>query len=1065
MFAAKRLLASALTLVLALGSIALAQSSKGIVVGILTDPQNARVAGADVKITNTETNVTRETTSTGEGTFRFDAVDPGTYTVTVNAVGFRGTTATDVKVLAAQTADLSFSLNVGVEENVVNVTAGDDVALQTQDGSRSNTLNRTQITELPIANLNPTALVFTLPGVADPGPLSGGFVQGTEFSVNGLRPRSNNQLLDGTDNNDPTITGQTYQPVLRDGFQEVAVLVGNNAAEYGRSGGAVTNVTTRSGTNQFHGSVYDVIEPSKLAALTSEQKVEQLLTEVPVTVSNSYGFSLGGPIKKDKLFFFGTFQASPFRSTVNASGGVPTEAGVQTLRALFPAGTSPNVDRYLALLGDARGQTSFFLAPLGDGRPDVEFGTATVSSSQSVNDYQYLGRVDWAASDRDALAFRYLAQKQDFLNQFPSIIPGFEIDVISLTQNFLGTYTRTINDHVTNEFRFSWQRARVPFGPRNADLANSGPQLTFASGNIAPVGLPAGFPQGRTFNNFQFQDTVTWIKGAHTIRAGADIVHSSADEIVPNDLRGTLAFSAGGGFGEFANFVDSFSGTNGQVANRIFGPGEVSPTRVNQGYFVSDAWRVRENLTLNLGLRYDYYGTPFNAAPFPAFPGFDAPFDAVVLQKADKNNFGPRFSFAYTPHWGERFFGEDKTVFRGGYALTYDVFFDNILQNIAATSPSSAGFQLFGFQAPAGSRGFGNFTSDVLPSSAAPSAFASNNQIAPNLLAPAIHTWNFGVQRELPAKMVLDVAYVGTRGTHLLLNNNINPLRNGQRIHPNRGDVLIRDNSGDSIYHGLQTRLERGFSDGFLFRVAYTYSKAIDVVNSEVFTTSGGSTRQSQPGNSRADRAVASFDVPHRFVSTFVYTTPQFQRGFVKAIASDWTISGIFRIQSGAVETPYVGGIDVNGDGSGFNDRPALNNPNAPENTVAISGAFFGVPGYYDANFTNTIDPTTTRYIVDPNVTTGLAGRNTLRAPYAKSLDMSFAKGFRVPFAPETHKLEFRLEFFNITNTPTFTWDHLLFTAVAQGPSDGNVLNPFFNQVHLNGSDSRTGRIQVRYSF
>src|ERR1700752_2589633 len=265
-------------LLLVLVSTSVEQTSKGFVVGTITDPNGAAVAAATIKITNTATGVVRETTTQEDGAYRFDAVDPGTYKLDVTATGFK-TATRDVVVLAAQTAEASIPLEVGNPTEIVTVTSASPVELQAQDGARVNTLGTRQITEMPVQGLNPVNLVFTLPGVSDPGPLGGGFVQGTEFSVNGLRPRANNQLVDGLDNNDNSITGQFYQPVLRDGYNEVTVLSSDYSAEYGRAGGAVVNVITRSGTNDFHGSVYDVIIPSKLSALSPFEKAGLGLTK------------------------------------------------------------------------------------------------------------------------------------------------------------------------------------------------------------------------------------------------------------------------------------------------------------------------------------------------------------------------------------------------------------------------------------------------------------------------------------------------------------------------------------------------------------------------------------------------------------------------------------------------------------------------------------------------------------------------------------------------------------------------------------------------------------------
>ncbi|MBO0863011.1 MAG: TonB-dependent receptor, partial [Chloracidobacterium sp.] len=262
-----------ITLFCAFGSTIHAQSSKGIIVGTITDPTGAAVTGATVKVINTTTNVTRETVSSSGGSFRMDAVDPGIYKVEAMSQGFKITTRDQVVVAAGQSAEISFKLEVGATSEVVNISADSGALLQTQDGARTSTITARQITDLPVSTLNPADLVFTLPGVTNPGTLAGGFVQGNEFSINGLRPRANSQLLDGAENNDISIGGQAYIPSLRDGFQEVSVLGGDNSAEYGRGGGAVVNLITKSGTNRFHGSVYDVIAPSALFSLTSGQKL------------------------------------------------------------------------------------------------------------------------------------------------------------------------------------------------------------------------------------------------------------------------------------------------------------------------------------------------------------------------------------------------------------------------------------------------------------------------------------------------------------------------------------------------------------------------------------------------------------------------------------------------------------------------------------------------------------------------------------------------------------------------------------------------------------------------
>jgi Carboxypeptidase regulatory-like domain len=1080
----KYLTGCTIMMLLVLVPISLGQTSKGFVVGTVTDPNAAAVPGVTVKATNTATGVTRETITQQDGSYRFDAVDPGTYRVEVSASGFK-TATREVVVAAAQTIEASFPLEVGNPAETVTVTSSTPVELQTQDGARVNTLGTRQITELPVQGLNPVNLVFTLPGVVDPGPLAGGFVQGTEFSVNGLRARANNQLIDGLDNNDNSITGQFYQPVLRDGYNEVTVLNSDYSAEYGRAGGAVVNVITRSGTNDFHGSVYDVIIPSKLAALSPFEKAGLELTKKPVTIENDYGFSFGGPIVKNKLFFFSTIQWSPFRAGgVTSSPVVPTAEGFAQLRALFPAGASPNLDRYLAAIGDLRGTTGVIQVPLGGGRPSIPFGTATRTSSQPVDDTQYLFRVDWTPTSKDSVGVRYLADDQIFSNQFPQFstlqFPGTEVDVPSLIQNALVNWTRTFSPNTTNELRFGYGRFNVLFNYRNPDLLTAEPQFLFggSASRVTGIGPDATFPQGRIFNNYQLQDTISHTIGNHTFRAGFDAMLQRAKQFIPINTRGSFAFtnSTAVAFPAFGNFIDNFSGTQGTFASKVFGENVDHPNVINQAYFINDNWRLRPNLTFNLGLRYELYGVAQNAAAFPAFCGFGVPLLTRCEVKRDKNNFAPRFSFAYTPKWNKWLFGQDTTVIRGGFAVNYDIYFNNILSNTVASSPNAIGVTTRG--ATVGGRGFANATSTLPTVAPAPNPLATQSTVTTNLHNPKTLVWNFGIQRQMPWDMIFDVAYVGSRGIHLFLNEELNPVNpdTGARIHPERGPIQPRTNAGDSVYHSLQTRLERGFRNGLLFRFAYTYSKAIDDVNSEVFVTSGGTSRASDLlglfGGRRADRSVASYDVPHAANVTFLYDIPAWSENrLVRGVTSGFTLSGIWRIQSGAVETAYLNGFDLNGDGVATNDRPAISNPNAPQNSVAIFNDLCDVAsptGYCTNDFVTPIALNDARFVVDPAIRTGIVGRNTLRAPTLNRFDVSLTKAIKVPFTPwENDKFEIRVDFFNVFNHPIFTWD----AGSVGGNSDGDVFNTFFNQPELNGGPNttlrsfRSGRIQLRYSF
>jgi hypothetical protein len=551
-----------------------------------------------------------------------------------------------------------------------------------------------------------------------------------------------------------------------------------------------------------------------------------------------------------------------------------------------------------------------------------------------------------------------------------------------------------------------------------------------------------------------------------------------AKQFVPINTRGQLTFAAGGGFPAFGNFLDSFSGVGTGQAAKVFGAGLDYPNVTTQAYFINDSWKIRPNLTLNLGLRYEHFGAVANNAAFPAFTGFDAPLQTRVEQQNDSNNWGPRFSFAYSPNFGSgwpgKLFGQDQTVIRGGFAINYDVFFNNILSNIMATSPNALGTTVQG--APLGGRGIPNFTEASLPSTLVANPQAGQNTIPSDLKNPQTYVWNFGIQRELPGRNVLDVAYVGTRGTRLFINEQLNPgipdstNANG-RVFASRGSVVSRTNGGDSHYHSLQARVERSFRNNFLYRATYTFQKTIDNTNSEIFATTGGNSVGSNAFDRSVDVGVADFDVPHIFTFSGLWEIPAVGSGFWKSVTGGFQLAGIWRYQSGNVSSPFVTGIDLNDDLSGTNDRPSIANPLAPPTSVGFANSLAGdqgcgvaATGFFDINC-NPVTLSDVRYLVDPSIRTNIAGRNTLRAPGYNTFDMSLQRSFNLPFtAMEQDRFEIRFEYFNVFNTPIFRFE-------VGGFSDGDVTNENFNRPDLNSGVSvgatgaRSGRLQLRYVF
>jgi len=1052
---------------------ALAQSSNGSVVGTVTDKTGGAVANATVKIVSIDRGgETHNTTTDSVGTFRVSSLLPGRYKVTVEASGFAPTEINDIDVRASLEVNASAVLEVSSVGATITVEATVGQELQTQSGEISGNINTEEVKNLPYFSGNPIELVLTMPGVQDVASRDN-FTNGIGFSVNGTRPRANNFLLDGQDNNDSNITGQALQPANHEAVGEVTILENSYSSEFGRGGGSVTNVVFKGGTNNWHGSGWDIIQPSKLAAIPAE--IAGLVSKNPVQITNTFGFSVGGPIKKDRLFFFATPQWTRFRANAGASTFpilIPTANGVAALQQIEAnEGANANIDYLLTALGPLRGGATGIvvkkagLDSLGNPRPDVEFGAfQRGDGSIASNAIQWSFRTDYVVSDHDQLTARYIHSRStlspDFFNN-PQELPAFETQQGGPADNFHASWVHTVSPRMVNELRFSYGNIQFEFGPTPATLANPlGTHFTAVLtdlvnpspgfGNLF-YGLPGNEPTFRNHQTFQFQDGLSWSFGKHTLRFGGDVGLVFVSDGIPVDPRGTVAFAPGGAAPagspagtpgpcgtvvctSLANYIDNFTGTGGTVT-KFFGNTTVNPFAPNYAPYAEDTWRIKQNFTLNLGLRYEYWGTPENVLQFPAvdsrfgqgLAGATFPSVFAAKQEGDKNNFAPRIGFAYTPHFWNRILGGDKTVIRAGYGIFYDGIFTNILDNTAGGSPNGVSPRIVGSKNSNSGRGTAGATSLLLSLQPVLSPFSAVSTISAHLLNPLTHQWNLDIQRSLPGGFIATAAYVGTRGEHLFVNQELNPFGNN----PDFGSVTARTNGGDSIYHSGQLLLERPFRHGLLLRGAYTYSKFIDD-QSEVFVTSGGSSRSEDLTNQHIDRGPSAFDRRHRFTLAYLYELPYVHSrsnafmSTLNAITSGWQSSGTITFSTGAPET-VIDNFDVNGDGFN-NDRPDLGNPKAPFNSIGIDGAQLGfTPGQifpFDSCVFGTgslpcdpaqpQDPALFHFIV-PGGGNGNLGRNTYTSPGFQFWNLSAQKTVSLK---EHYKFILRGEFYNAFNHP-----------------------------------------------
>jgi hypothetical protein len=1032
---------------------ALAQTSRGTITGVVTDPAGAVVSGAVVEIINKATNLKRSATTNDSGIYRFDAVDLGTYDLTINAKGFKPLTNTGVGVTANQTLTLDAQLEIGTENVVIDVAAGAAELLQRSEPVRGGNFGTAQLQALPISTLNPYDLGRLLPGVTT---ATGGaqFGNASQFSVNGQRPRGNSYLIDGTENNDISVTGPANQINNEDAIQEVSVQTGLFSAEFGRAGGGVFNIITKSGSNALHGTMRWLILSQRFDALTNNDRL-RALTKPAVYTENVFGGTIGGPLPlphfgeggpavrsgKDRTFFFFALQFDRFRSTTSFGAfRVPTENGVAQLRALFPAGTNPRVDLYLQAIGAARGRTSLNNIALGTGpngagasvaRGNIETGLIGISAPSLSNDRQWVFRVDHKVNNNNQIAFRYT----DDDNISPATAmnsPFFTRDFAGKSRNFLVTHTWIMTSSLTNELRVSPYGLidfHFPISPTDPPLAFTMPNIGVSG--LSAIGIATNIPQFRVAKNYLVQDTMTKVWNAHTFRFGAEFLKQTAQQRPPFNERGSFAFASGGGFTALANFIDNFSGSGGS-ANINFGQPIYDPSLFRQSYFIQDTWKTTPNLTLTLGVRYENFGQPANHAfKFPAFAGFD-PAQFLVPNKADQdnNNFGPIVGFAYTPTFESGpfgwLFGNNKSVIRAGYQVSYDTFFNNLLSNIAADSPNNTSTTT---TAPTAARGSANFFPNALPSTPrAPSPLDSQTSVFnPHIRNPYTQRWSLGIQRELPLRLFMDLSYVGSAVRKLFVTEDLNPINpaTGARFFPALGIRRYRSSGANSDYHSAQLRVDERFSHGLLITASYTFSKFTDQI-SEVFNTDQtNSSLASVPGfqgGLRLDHALSDYDRRQRLAISYVWNLPGPKRGIMGQIAGGWQISGVTIFQSGAPFT-LINGLDRNGDGVSTPDRPDLGNPNAPHNSravivpVATCSTGLRNPDNLQCVTRNDV------YAVQAAAGSGFPGsstfgRNTEHSNPVKNFDMSFFKIFRVK---ENIKLEYRLEAFNIFNHPQFT--------------------------------------------
>jgi outer membrane receptor protein involved in Fe transport len=1022
-------LAAAFVILVFGSTFALAQGIvTGSISGMVQDPQGAVVPNANVTVTHLSTNRVFTTQTTSAGIIALRDLPPGVYDLKIEAPSFRAFESKGLSVDVGKDTGLgTVKLVLGRSSESITVEGAAPLIESTTD-QISETFSSEKVANLPMGNTFDSLAMF-LPGVATAGDVSFSNNNGAELSVNGLRARSNNFQIDGQSNNDNSIGGPSIFFGNQDAISELQVVT-NYDAEFGRNTGAVVNYITKSGTNEFHGTAYEFWQGSTFDSLENNEKNPLLgfclpsqtaadgciVPQVPGFVDNRFGGTVGGPIKKDKIWFFGSanLERQRFAGSPSSSGNglVPTPTGVQQLQAAFPnspigliettigpnavAGGSPvftNVQNVLVTNQiDPTSGFAFGCTAAGvNGCTPIEFGSITRFVPGPFNDYEATGRLDFKLTPQDSFFGRYVYQKtfNGGVNFGNGIDVGDWQTVPGLSQQIGLDWVRDFSNAFVNQIRFSFSRASSFFQEQSFPSCNSNTptacpadMVLFGSApqDSVSFGVSAGFPQGRIINVYQLQDNASMLKGKHTIKFGAEIDQQRSPNVFLPGNNGIFAFTS------FSDMI-----ANNPFETQIALGNPILPfSEWDLGFYVQDDWKIKENLTLNLGLRWDWYQQAINllhdqsvAQQTGANPLWmtSLPLSQTTVPTVPQSlkNFAPVFGFAWTPHMMSGLLGQDKTVIRGGFRIAYDPAFYNMFLNVATAAPkvnlSTLGPVIGG--PPTGLPTTGFFGTQVIPfleplAAGGDPGQADQTQVPHNFRNPYTEQWNLGIQHSFTPKIVGEVRYVGNHavGEFQELNGNpaLTPLIqagfgnlipagltpcttpgapgafNGN-ANCNFTNVVQYANTASSNYNGLQSELRIANWHGLTATGSYTYSKTIDNA-SEVFSTIGGGNTLAyaqDPFNTNGpERANAGIDFPHVVGVAIVYDLPFFkaQHGLVGHVLGGWQVNTTYRYTSGQPYTTiqrYVSGIP----------SPVPGGPPIVDSSLCDPTGVFG--GNYDA--------------------------------------------------------------------------------------------------------------------
>jgi len=1035
---------------------ALAQTAQ--LSGVISDPSGARIPKASVTILHKDTGIARDTVSNEDGYYTAPLLQPGNYMVTVKAAGFATQVRTSVTLEVGQQQVLNFSLKVGNITQTVQVSE-EAPTVELASSSLDAQVSPTTVRELPLngrswldlATLQPgVAAIQTQPAITNPARGGRGF--GAEITVGGARPQQNNYRLDGISLNDyangppGSVLGGNLGV---DAIQEFSVLTSNYSSEYGRGAGGIVNAVTREGTNQFHGSVYEFLRNSALDARNFFDG-----SRIPPFRRNQFGAAAGGPIRRDKLFIFGDYEGIRQSKGITNLDTVPSAAARNGTVCSAPDTTPACSPTTISVDPSAQKYLPLWPLPNGGIKPGTngDIGIFTFAAQQITTDNFGTARADYKISDKDSITATYLGDIAPFTT--PDSLDN--VLITSKTNHQVGVLEEThlFSTSLVNSARFGLNREAalntVPvsaINPLAADTSlgvlpgQAAAQVQMSGITSFTGGVNAATHNLEYWNSFQGYDDVFWTRGTHSMKFGVAVERMQLNAYSYSNPGGVFVVGTLSTF--LTNHPKRF--TSGGLTS---GRGQ----RVTLvGGYAQDDWRVRPNLTVNLGLRYEMSTVPTEVHDrlsallniTDSTPHLGSPF----FSNPTRRNFEPRVGFAWDP------FHNGKTAVRGGFGM-FDVLplpylFDNAQSN---TYPF-----------------FNNVNANPLPPgtffqgaaaflSAGSQKKASAYYVEQNPHRTYVMQWNLNVQRELARNLTVLLGYAGSRGVHEPIRTDDSdmvyptltsagwlypaPIGSGTRINPNWGKIRDTRFEGDSYYDALELGVQKTMSHGLQLQGSFTWGKNIDTGSSTALGNQFDNSVSSEPlYDLRSIRGLSDYDIGRTLVINGIWQVPSLKSlsGFAARIANGWELGVIFKVNDGVPFTPTFGVTDGDPAGVGSGDPwnypnrltgpgcASLVNPGNPTNYIKTE--CFPLPtapsmGFWQAN----CDMTSKIY--GPNLTTepfpvcfnlrGNAGRNILIGPGLENLDFSIFKNNYINRISESFNIQFRAEIFNILNRANF---------------------------------------------